>query len=342
MARVFPSDDWSTNQHAPSPIHDDRIAADGIFEVAMMSKGRARQASLPLSAAPDISASFQSMSLGTDGGYHPREDAKKDRGIRGLLRRASVSIKSKATRRHSHAVEGRPSTSYAPWLNRLRGAASFHRNSVFHEDYDYEAAVDSCTELMSPIPGYGDAPPIIPIGSGGAAARATAAAQNEYFGRYRQFLSPHERFGDSESGIGIAMSPSESTSSYQDTSISRVDFIAALPTELAIQILAHVDHHTLYNTALVSRAWGRVSSSQHVWRETFLREKSKTYAMSMPVQPGSMLGVPPQRPDNDWKGLYRVREQLEDHWRRGKAEPVYLNGHVDSIYCIQFDEYVVP
>jgi F-box and WD-40 domain protein 1/11 len=342
MARVFPSDDWSTNQHAPSPIHDDRIAADGIFEVAMMSKGRARQVSLPLSAAPDISASFQSMSLGTDSGYHPREDAKKDRGIRGLLRRASVSIKSKATRRHSHAVEGRPSTSYAPWLNRLRGAASFHRNSVFHEDYDYEAAVDSCTEFMSPIPGYGDAPPIIPIGCGGAAARATAAAQNEYFGRYRQFLSPHEHFGDSESGIGIAMSPSESTSSYQDTSISRVDFIAALPTELAIQILAHVDHHTLYNTALVSRAWGRVSSSQHVWRETFLREKSKTYAMSMPVQPGSMLGVPPQRPDNDWKELYRVREQLEDHWRRGKAEPVYLNGHVDSIYCIQFDEYVMP
>jgi F-box and WD-40 domain protein 1/11 len=337
MARVFPIDEWSANQQSHSPNRDDRIAADGVFEVAMTARRRARQASLPLGAAADISTSFQSLSFGTS--YPPRDEAKKDRGIRGLLRKASVSIRSKTQRRHSHAVEdeGRPATSHAPWLNRLRGAASFHRNSGFPSAYDYDNAVDSCTEL-TPIPGYGDAPPIIPIGSGGAAARATAAAQNEYFGRHRQFLSADERFGDRESGIGIAMSPTESASSYQDTSISRVDFISLLPAELSIQILAHVDHHTLYNTAQVSRSWARVSRSQHVWREAFLREKSRTYAMSAPVQPGSMLGVPPTRPDNDWKELYRVRQQLEDNWRQGKAEPVYLNGHLDSIYCIQFDE----
>lgn len=333
--------DWSADRHTNSSARDDRIAADGVFEVAMASKHRSRQASMPMTARADFASTFQSMSLGGEASDSPRDDSKKDRGIRGLLRRASVSIKSKTMRRHSHAVEDRPPTSHAPWMNRLRGAASFHRHSVFHEDYDYDGAVDSCTELTSPIPGYGDAPPIIPIGSGGAAARATAAAQNEYLWRHRQHLSPHEHFGDSESGIGIAMSPTESGTSYEEVPISRVDFVSELPIELAIQILSHMDHYTLYHTAQVSRNWARVSHSHHVWREAFLREKSKTYAMSKPVQPGTMLGVPYTRPENDWKELYRVRHELEGNWRRGKAEPVYLNGHLDSIYCIQFDEYVI-
>lgn len=332
MARVFPIDECSSSQLTYAQNHDDRIATDGIFEIAMPTKGKARQASLPLRGSLDVGASFQSLSIGGNG---HRDEAKRERGIRGLLRRASVSIKSKTQRRHSHAVESRPTTSHAPWLNRLRGATSFSRHSVFPSEYDHDTAVDSCTEFMSPIPGYGDAPPVIPVGSGGAAARATAAAQNEYFSRHRQFLSADDRFGDSESGIGIAISP---TVSYEDTIISRVDFISLLPAELAIQILAHVDHHTLYNTAQVSRNWARVSRSQHVWREAFLREKSKTYAMSTPVKPGTMLGIPHINPDNDWKELYRARQQLEENWRKGKAEPVYLNGHLDSIYCVQFDE----
>jgi hypothetical protein len=30
---------------------------------------------------------------------------------------------------------------------------------------------------------------------------------------------------------------------------------------------------------------------------------------------------------------------LNDRWKTGKARAVYLNGHTDSIYCLQFDEY---
>jgi F-box and WD-40 domain protein 1/11 len=336
MARVFPSDDWTTNQQPHSSKNHDHLFSDGAFEIKMASKAKTRQGSLPVGAELDLAPSFRSLSLG--GNMEPtRDDAKKERGIRGLLRKASVSLKSKTQRRHSHAVENRPTTSYAPWLHRLRGAASFSRQSVFpSSEFDYDTAVDSCTELMAPIPGCGDAPPIIPHGGGGAAARATAAAQNEYFERHRQFLLADDHFGDRESGIGIAMSPTVSASD-QDA-ISRVDFISALPVELSIQILAHVGRHTLFNTAQVSRNWARISRTQHVWREAFLREKTKTYAMGTPVKPGSMLGVPPVRPDSDWKEIYRVRQQLEDHWRQGKAEPVYLNGHLDSIYCVQFDE----
>jgi F-box and WD-40 domain protein 1/11 len=124
----------------------------------------------------------------------------------------------------------------------------------------------------------------------------------------------------------------------EQTSISRVDFISTLPVELAIQILAHLDHHTLYSTAQVSQNWARVTKSQHVWRESFLREKSRTYATSTPVKPGTGLGIPSMKPDRDWKDLYRIRQQLEHNWAKGTACPVYLNGHLDSIYCVQFDE----
>jgi hypothetical protein len=31
---------------------------------------------------------------------------------------------------------------------------------------------------------------------------------------------------------------------------------------------------------------------------------------------------------------------LERNWLEGAAEPIYLNGHTDSIYCVQFDELV--
>lgn len=280
------------------------------------------------------------MSLGGVNTGDAIEDAKREGGIRGLLRRASVSLKSKKERRYSHVArdQPRPSTSSAPWLHKLKGAASFNRHSRFlPAQLDSEGPINSCEELLSPIPGIGAAPPIIPRGVGGAAARATAAAQNEYFGRHRQLLSAEDQLEDRESGIGIALTTTEPMQHF-DNSISRVDFISLLPVELSIQILAHLDHHALLSTSLVSKGWGQVSGSQHVWREAFLREKSKTYAMSQPVKPGTGLGLPDYRPENNWKELYRVRQQLEHNWMEGKAEPVYLNGHLDSIYCVQFDE----
>ena len=120
--------------------------------------------------------------------------------------------------------------------------------------------------------------------------------------------------------------------------ISRVDFIASLPVELAIQILAHLNQETLRNAALVSRRWFEVSETPQIWREVFVRQQTKTYATSKPVAFGAGVGLPRFMPDNDWKDLYRIRHQLEQNWIAGTAEAIYLNGHLDSIYCVQFDE----
>jgi F-box and WD-40 domain protein 1/11 len=210
-------------------------------------------------------------------------------------------------------------------------------------------------------------PPIIPRNTGAAARQAAASAHTDLYGvgsssaalvPKPDWLAPDESIHDYESGIGIALTsseieiyvPSDDVDSdigvdvdgaEDDSDISRIDFISCLPAELAIQILAYLDAATLATASRVSRDWNRAAANQHIWRESFLREKTTTYAMSGPVKPGTGMGIPAVRPDNDWKEIYRVKEALDKRWKEGKARPVYLNGHSDSIYCLQFDEYVV-
>lgn len=111
-----------------------------------------------------------------------------------------------------------------------------------------------------------------------------------------------------------------------------------LPVELAIQILAHLDQETLRKAARVSTKWARVTESQHIWREVFLRDQTKTFATGQPLPMGAGLGLPAFRAGDDFKDLYRVREQLKSNWKTGAAEAAILIGHLDSIYCVQFDE----
>lgn len=342
MARVFQIDDWAPASSQASTSDFSTLCTRGsepeeIIEPEEITSSRFRDKlrSRPFTKDSDMSSGAEKMmSMG------PRleipEDGKREGGFRGFIRRASVSIKRKQ-RRHSHtshAIEDRPQTSASPWLGKLRQAASFNRHSRCFpaQCFDVDSSTDS-REYLAPIPGYGNAPPIIPRGNGGEAARATAAAQNEYFfGRNRHLLSPDYQVEEDESGIGIAHSE------HPFTSIVCVDFIAKLPNELAIQILEKLDHHALARTALVSKAWHQVSCDNQIWRKAFFREKSKTYAMSGSTPLGTGLGLPAATPKDNFKDLYRIRQELEFNWQEGKAEPIYLNGHLDSIYCVQFDE----
>lgn len=360
MSRVFKMEDWAPEEaqtsfsDTPNDSFDQGTNSRPFFRKRLGSLPldhsiptfRRRLQSLPFDGRNnELAEGIQIMSLNgrvaaeTQAG----EENKKVGGFRGLLRKASVSLKTRQ-RRHSNAVEERPPTAW----RRLKTATSFHRHSRFlPATFDYQegqAPFDSHEELFSPIPGNGNAPPIIPRGYGGAAARATAAAQNEYIERNRMFLFPEDQIGENESGIGIAVTSPEQVEQFVvetgSSDISRVDFVGSLPAELAIQILAHLDHETLRNAARVSTKWALVTASQHIWREVFMREQTKTFATGKPLEMGAGLGLPAFEPDNDWKDLYRIREQLRRNWKTGVAEAAILIGHLDSIYCVQFDEFV--
>jgi F-box and WD-40 domain protein 1/11 len=263
----------------------------------------------------------------------------------------------------------RPTTSSSTW-HRLRQATSFHRHSrvlyTGYGEHTFEHDLGPIESPTLPVPGSLDQPPIIPRNTGAAARQAAAIACNGMHG-YDVMDTPFPRPGwlaedaldDHESGIGIALTSSEmeayvpgeevdsdvdvdSGLDRDETAIIKIDFISELPLELTIQILALLDAPTLNTASRVCSGWYNVIRNQHIWRESFLREKTTTYATSGPVKPGTGLGVPTVRPTNDWKEIYRVKTELDERWKEGKARPVYLNGHTDSIYCLQFDEYATP
>lgn len=263
----------------------------------------------------------------------------------------------------------RPTTSHSTW-NRLRQATSFHRHSRAlypgHGERTFEHDLVPLESPTLPVPGSGQHPPIIPRKTGAAARHAAAIACNGLRGydlMDRSFPRPgwlaEDALDDHESGIGIALTSTDMEAylpgdevdsdvdvdtnlSREETAIIKVDFISRLPMELAIQVLALLDAQTLNTASRVSSGWRNVIKNQHIWRESFLREKTTTYATSGPVKPGTGLGVPAVQPANNWKEIYRVKTELDKRWKEGKAQPVYLNGHTDSIYCLQFDEYVFP
>ncbi|KAK0717731.1 WD40-repeat-containing domain protein [Lasiosphaeria miniovina] len=248
-----------------------------------------------------------------------------------------------------HAA-ARPTTSHSTW-HRLRQATSFHRHSRMlytgHGERTFELDPSPIESPTFPVPGSGEQPPIIPRNTGAAARQAAASACNGVQGyEFMETVVPRpgwlaeDGLDDRESGIGIALTSSEMETYVpaDETDIVKVDFISQLPTELAIQILAQLDATTLSTASRVSRDWSQVVRNQHIWRESFLREHTTTYATSRPVKPGTGLGVPAIQPGNDWREMYRAKSELDKRWKKGKAEEVYLNGHTDSIYCLQFDE----
>lgn len=293
-------------------------------------------------------------------------------GVRGIMqRRTSVPAATTFDRDGQPSrpafMGHRPTTSQSTWQRFRQAASSHHRQSrTLHTGYG-ERTFDLGTieSPTLPVPGSGEQPPIIPRNTGAAARQAAAIACNGLQGHGladapvpRPGWLAEDALDDRESGIGIALTSSEmeayvpcaevdsdvdvsASPGRDETAIAKVDFISRLPLELAIQILAQLDAATLATASRVCSAWYRVIQNQHIWRESFLREKTATYATSGPVRPGTGLGVPPVRPTNDWKEIYRVKTQLDRHWREGRARPVYLNGHTDSIYCLQFDEYVI-
>ncbi|KAI9680948.1 MAG: hypothetical protein M1829_001028 [Trizodia sp. TS-e1964] len=199
-----------------------------------------------------------------------------------------------------------------------------------------------------PIPGNGSEPPYLPEGAaGGAAARAAAAAQNERLGPTRFVLSVKEYKGDRdrESGVDMDMKDHVGVTAHgYSTSLPmvRADPVEYLPSELVEHLFTFVDHHTLLRSELVSRTWRKAVTSHHTWKKVFLNEQPRAL-ISTPVPNINPMaggrGLGKRIPNQDWKRMFQVRENLRRRWENGHGCPSYLEGHTDSVYVVQFDDY---
>lgn len=105
------------------------------------------------------------------------------------------------------------------------------------------------------------------------------------------------------------------------------------------QILSFLDAESLLQAERVSRSWNEAASSHHIWRNAFLRDYGRRSRSEMTTKRKTQsAGLGKNLPNQDWKRRFFVRQALERRWKDGKAAAIYLKGHQDSVYCVQFDE----
>ena len=206
------------------------------------------------------------------------------------------------------------------------------------------------------IPAIGVEPPHVPDSTtSGAAARAAAAAQNEIHESARSMMLTEPKVAkDSESGIGIEVENMNGTIPVVRKGwLSRIlvveldaddstDPASALPEELVAQTLSYLDSASLVNAELVSHKWQSSASSRHIWKHVFQREFESVRQInpdqSAVLQIGG-YGLGKKNGDQHWKNMWRARKALQKRWLDGYAAAIYLEGHTDCVYCVQFDEY---
>ena len=121
-----------------------------------------------------------------------------------------------------------------------------------------------------------------------------------------------------------------------------VDPASRLPSELMLQIFQCLDVKDLCSIERVSSSWKKLADDTSVWRNAFLRKyERRVYTDPPSIQVGGNGCGRTNRPNQEWKRMYKARVALEKNWRAGPKDAgkaVYLSGHTDSVYCVQFDE----
>jgi F-box and WD-40 domain protein 1/11 len=289
-------------------------------------------------------------------------------GLQSLGRRMSVSLRPKGDRSKvnsnnvSHAAamsSDHPSQFNASHIKQKPSkwfcSPPTTRRRPSLPQLNFDAEVDPPRySLSAPPPGTSRGPPLLPFDMHtGAAARAAAAAQNEALHCYQKQwplpaadmprLSDLKLTRDSESGIGIEVQDRPESIIRQGVDVIRQDPARVLPVELMEQLLCYLDPPTLVRAQRVCREWRSRAQSRHVWRLVFQREYNNggwnQYRSRYGPQPAR--GVGKGMPDQDWQKMYHVRWQIDKRWAQGTAAAIYLNGHKDSVYCVQFDEHKI-
>ena len=195
--------------------------------------------------------------------------------------------------------------------------------------------------------------------TGGDAARRAAAASNSRYQHhhsqpasstlqpgyqarrdsYRRSISSMPNASDSGADLvtNVDIDMLDAEKMVED----KVDPVAVLPTEIVALIFSHLDAPTLKACRGVSKGWATIAIDPIIWRGQYLQEfKKEVYVDPAPIQIGGTGSGRPNAPIQPWELMFDARKRLNKNWARGElgGKAVYLSGHTDSVYCVQFDE----
>lgn len=267
----------------------------------------------------------------------------------------SIFHKDRADVDHSLGYSAQEGQGVAPETEHALGAASIPtRPWTSHPD----AGTSMGIHRSGTDPQRASEPPLVPQDlAQGAAARQSAREH----GRLSITGDPSVRHDssteihrihssrDRESGISLGMdglSISNPSRSHTGPATPRLNPTEHLPWEVVQQILSHLDLKQLLRISRVSRQWLKASSDPLLRKRVFLLKWSDQKSVNALPAPVGGLGLGrTDTLDQDWAAMYRARQELEERWRRGpfvsEVRATYLNGHQDSVYCVQFDEEIV-
>ncbi|KAI5205686.1 WD40 repeat-like protein [Aureobasidium subglaciale] len=196
--------------------------------------------------------------------------------------------------------------------------------------------------------------------SAGEAARRAASATNaaSYAQNSRSFVPHYQATRDSHRNrIGSIPGASDSgadLASNADLDVEMSDIaeiitsankcsdpVEALPTEIVALILSHLDSDSLKSAQRVAKSWSRIAKDPLIWRAQYLQQYEKqTYVSPAPIQIGGIGTGIPNQPMQHWELMHDARKRIDKNWTRGDqgGKGIYLAGHTDSVYCVQFDE----
>lgn len=103
------------------------------------------------------------------------------------------------------------------------------------------------------------------------------------------------------------------------------------------EIFSYLDGPCLIQAMTVNHLWNQIAMDPVVWKKAYRRNFSRKTPRVSNNMPES-VGLGRDHSGQNWRQYYLTRLQLENRWRTGKAAAIYLQGHTDSVYCVQFDE----